>query len=546
MVNIFEQMAQVRKHLPELAPQLFHIITKHHGIQPFKLTWLQTKFLTDPNVGGDIILKARQLGISTMTVIEFLAYFLFIDGFNGVIISKDVEHTKYLLKMARLALDMLPEKYQIPLKNDRENYLISDPPVYDKHGKRIGGGRGSSIYIGTAGQLTFGHGITMHAAHCSELSRWLATEKGDAATILKGLEQAVPDVPGAILRIESTANGRGDTFHQKYRQAARGEGRYRAHFFPWWFAIDDEYRITLDRAIEFTDEERELIERIWDTYEFRLSEEHINWRRRKQQSFDPIPGLEFFFEEYPEDAETCFVQTGNSVFKAQMALLNTVYKRLEHKEPYMSKDRYGLTIKIWKFPKSACQYAMAVDCAEAEKRKSNLHAAIIGEINGKGICEEAVTISGKCSSSQLADVIADFAQQYRALVAVERTSIGYSVLDKLSEAVNTGDYDFTLYSHLEFDQVAGEKVRILGFRPTRSAQDAAIGRWGEDFMNGEYIIHDSEVASQAMDYIHEPKTGKPSAPTGGYDDFLDCALILNYVKDEVSEEHGRFDVDDWE
>jgi hypothetical protein len=295
MINTFEQMAQVRRRLPELAPQLFHIATKHHGLQPFNLTWLQKNFLLNEKLGADIILKARQLGVSTMTVIEFLAYFLFVDGFRGIIISKDVEHTKYLLSMARLALDMLPEKYRIPLKHDRENYIISDPPEYDRHGKRVGGGRGSSLYIGTAGQLTFGHGITVHAAHCSELSRWPATEKGDAETILQGLEQAVPDVLGAILRIESTANGRGDVFHNKYRQSVRGEGRYRAHFFPWWFAIDDEYQVPLEKSLTPTDEELELTERVWTTYQFRLSPEHLHWRRRKVESFQPNPDK--FWEE---------------------------------------------------------------------------------------------------------------------------------------------------------------------------------------------------------------------------------------------------------
>ena len=97
-MTIFEHMAKVRQALPALAPKMFNITTKHMGIQPFTLTWLQTKFLQDAKIGGDIILKARQLGISTMTVIEFLAYFLFVDGFSGVIISKDKDHTKYLLQ----------------------------------------------------------------------------------------------------------------------------------------------------------------------------------------------------------------------------------------------------------------------------------------------------------------------------------------------------------------------------------------------------------------------------------------------------------------
>jgi len=148
--------------------------------------------------------------------------------------------------------------------------------------------------------------------------------------------------------------------------------------------------------------------------------------------------------------------------------------------------------------------------------------------------------------ARITNIIVDLANEFRCLVAVERTSTGYAVLDRLAEAVDEDQQDFELYYHMEFDQIAGEAKSILGFRPTRSAQDAAMGRWGEDFSNGEYIAHDPETMSQAMDYIYEKRTGKPTAPRGGQDDLLDCAFIANYVKDEVTEGKGTYTVDDWE
>ncbi|GAG47534.1 unnamed protein product, partial [marine sediment metagenome] len=211
------------------------------------------------------------------------------------------------------------------------------------------------------------------------------SEKGDAATILQGLEQAVPDVPGAILRIESTANGRGDVYHMKYRMSEKGLGRYRAKFFPWWFALDDEYKKALKpgEEVSFTDEEAELIERVHELYGFKLTQEHIKWRRDKIASFEPNP--EKFWEEYPEDPETCFLQSGHSVFREYLQLLSDVRKRLEGKQPMMERDMHGMHVKFWKMPKSGRAYAMAVDCAEAEKEKSNLHAGILGEIDGRGV-----------------------------------------------------------------------------------------------------------------------------------------------------------------
>ena len=64
-------------------------------------------------------------------------------------------------------------------------------------------GLGSSIKCATAGGSGVGRSATLRCLHLSEFAFW----PGDKRETLAGLSQAVPDKPGTMIIIESTANG---------------------------------------------------------------------------------------------------------------------------------------------------------------------------------------------------------------------------------------------------------------------------------------------------------------------------------------------------
>jgi hypothetical protein len=525
--NIFEEMEKVRLKLPEIAPKLFHIRTKDRGIIPFKPSEAQCRLLKNPKCGSDIVLKARQLGISTLTVIEFLAYTLFVEGFNGVIISEDREKTKKLLRIAHLAYDMMPKQYKVPRDHSREDYIITKAPSE--------GGKGSSLYIGTAGTVSFGRGDTIHAAHCSELGLW-----PDAEELLNGLEESVPLRDGAILRIESTAYGQGNHFHLLCDRAMHKRGgRYNFHFFPWWFALDDEYRIALeqDEVIIPTDEEKEFIERVQEEYNFRITTEHLKWRRVKVDA----KGKKFF-QEYPEDPNSCFLATGNKVFHGIMDVLFKRSTKIRYNEPVMEDVVRGMEVKYWKFSYAGGVYILCLDTSEAAKKSSDFDAGTIWEITEDGSLVQCVSFKGRVDSGSLTSAVCDLSKEFNnALVVVERANKGFSILDKLAEAQL--HYDFEIYQHTEFDQIASKNVTIAGWRPTTSSKAAAVGRAEEMFKLGELIIKDVEILDQMMSYEHNENSGKMQAPEGSYDDLLTTTYIASYCYDEAVPD-SQFDVKD--
>lgn len=151
-------------------------------------------------------------------------------------------------------------------------------------GTRLGrlDGRSSTI------QLFFG----------SEVAFWPHAE-----THAAGVLQAVPDVPGTEIVLESTANGLGNFFYSLWRDAEAGIGDFQAIFVPWFW--QDEYRRAVPRGFEPDEEETEYA-RLYG-----LDLHQLAWRRNKIAELrDPA----LFKQEYPATAAEAFQMSGHDAF----------------------------------------------------------------------------------------------------------------------------------------------------------------------------------------------------------------------------------------
>lgn len=178
----------------------------------------------------------------------------------------------------------------------------------------------SSYFIGTAGQKAFGRGDTVDRAHLSEAAFYQDLER-----ILNGIAEAAEF---GQIDIETTPNGR-EQFYDLWQKAKSGKSSYTPIFIPWF--IDEEYS-----AENMTEEERsglsasvqemflipdekfmqtlevdelKLIERVKREWNIELKPGMLKWRRAKIWD----KGL-MFYQEYPEDDVSCFLQSGRSVF----------------------------------------------------------------------------------------------------------------------------------------------------------------------------------------------------------------------------------------
>src|SRR3546814_8040535 len=110
--------------------------------------------------------------------------------------------------------------------------------------------------------------MTVQYFHGSEVAFWPFAADHAAVVI-----QAVPDIAGTEIILESTANGIGNYFHQQWQRAEAGQSEYQAIFIPWYW--HDEYRSEVPESFALTEADLEYQEA------YDLDNAQILWRRHK-------------------------------------------------------------------------------------------------------------------------------------------------------------------------------------------------------------------------------------------------------------------------
>ena len=208
---------------------LYTIINKHGKPVKFNLNWAQEDLYHNMWY-CNVILKARQLGISTFTCILFLDRCLFNSHQSAGIIAHTLEDAQHMFKRVKVAYDYLPQgiKDFISCDNDTSNMLKFS--------------NGSSLRVGTSLRSS-----TFQYLHISEFGKICAKYPDKAQEIITGSLNTV--APGQYIFIESTAEGRDGYFYdicknaQKNKESKKELSKldFRFHFFPWY--LEPTYRI---------------------------------------------------------------------------------------------------------------------------------------------------------------------------------------------------------------------------------------------------------------------------------------------------------------
>ncbi len=235
----------------------------------------------------NIVLKARQLGITTYIAARFFIQTITQPGTITVQVAHDQESAEEIFRIVHRFWENLPEPMQRgALITSRANIRQIVFPRLD-----------SEYRVATAADPNAGRGITIHNLHCSEVARW----PRDGMEVLASLRAAVP-VDGEIV-LESTANGAGGVFYEEWQRAPETE--FARHFFPWWY--DDDYRIEFREPIAVLTSEEEGLRTSAG-----LTDSQLRWRRLNRAQ---LRGLAI--QEYAEDAISCFRTSGESVFELE-------------------------------------------------------------------------------------------------------------------------------------------------------------------------------------------------------------------------------------
>lgn len=494
------------------------IKTKSGTVVPFRLNDAQRKLYAVAKKQQDagkpvrlIILKARQLGFSTLT--EGLIFHACATrrNVNALIVAHREDATANLFRMSKLFYDELPAPVKPMLRSSNAQELVFENPSKLRSEREAKPGLRSRIRCATAGGRGIGRSDTLQCVHLSEYAFWPDGADGKAAT-LAGILQAVPSLPGTMVVIESTANGFED-FKERWDAAVAGENDFEPVFFAWFENPD--YAMPVVPGTEWTPEERNLR----DTYH--LTDEQLQWRRWCIAN-NCGGSLDMFRQEYPASPGEAFLHSGTGVFDNEQIVLRlerlpAPAGRGEFTDGEWTESETG-AITLYELPEKGVPYVIGGDTAG--EGSDYFTAIVINNVSGR----IAAKLRQRYSEPEYVRQIYALGSFYNdALVAIETNFSTYPVM-KLQEL----DYP-NQYAREREDTYTRQMKRSFGFRTDRQSRPRAIANLVEVFSAHPEWFTDRELLEEMLVFCYN-EDHRPEALAGKHDDLVMGAAITYAVR----------------
>ncbi len=199
---------------------LYRIINRDANSIKFKLNPVQENVLENMHY-RNLILKARQLGMSTFAVLYLLDQVLFSENLQAGIVSYSLEHAQHIFKrIIGHALDTLPPEFK------------GLTGIVQRSAREITFNNGSSLRVDTTLR-----GGSYPLVLVSEFGKTCARNPQKAEEVITGTLQAVPK-DGKVI-IESTGEGNEGFFAEMVMEASRRGNEnltnldYKLFFYNW-------------------------------------------------------------------------------------------------------------------------------------------------------------------------------------------------------------------------------------------------------------------------------------------------------------------------
>lgn len=250
---------------------LYYVIDKDGKRVKFKMNWAQEEVF-DNLWFFSLVLKARQLGITTFYCLLYLDQILFKSNKTAGIIAHTDTDTKKIFRRIKYAWENLPEDLKESI-----GY-----PTTDSVGE-LQFPNGSSIFVARSTR-----GGSVQYLHISEFAKICAKYPEKAREIVTGAINSVQK--GNFVSIESTAEGK-EGYFAKYcfdAQKQSAEKRvlteldFKFFFFPWW--REPTYRLKAYAVI--TKEFESYFDTLESSHGIFLDDEQKQWYMAKKAKND--------------------------------------------------------------------------------------------------------------------------------------------------------------------------------------------------------------------------------------------------------------------
>jgi len=417
------------------------IDSKEYGPMPLKWLGGQRYFVNEVAAGINndvhtfVVLKGRQLGISTVSLALDLYWLFKHRGLQGAVVTDTDENREVFRSYVEQYVNSLPKSAKPPTEIHNRVQLVlqnNSRLMYMVAGVRKKG------ELGRAKAVNFMHG--------TECSSW-ADEEG-FLSLMNTLAQVNPH---RLYIFESTARGY-NMFYDVWETAKKSKTQ-RAIFIGWW--RNEIYRKPKG-STDFktywdghpTSDERIWIKEIYERYRVNIEPEQLAWWRwyvDEKMNGESSMAL----QEMPPTEDYAFQLSGSKYFSSER--VNRTHQRAIKQECVHFRYIFGLNfedtqfvqcneeqaeVTVWEVPQTNGVYAMGCDPAYGSSEWADAFAAQIGRCYADRIEQVCEVCATDWTEQQYAWAVVHLAGWYRGergcMLTLEMQGPGGAVLNEIN------------------------------------------------------------------------------------------------------------------
>jgi|GEM_PF-1093826 len=463
---------------------LYKIKTKDMRLATFRPNPAQVAYLAEES-DRDIIVKARQLGMTTLKAVELLDFSVTTPNANACLIAHERDKVQKLFEIIRLAYDKMPPELRPVAKYDNRNEL-SFPALNSK----------VFVALDTRGE-------TIHNLHVSEVAYIERAEEK-----MLGILESVPK--DGIISFESTANGMSGYFYDTWEDS---RSEFRKHFLAWF--LDPDYVERTGKTLAELIAEYEplqlqygLIPKIWQ--QCSLSPEQFAFyigkvRRHKAK----------VVQEYPSTALEAFIASGRNVFHPS---------DLQKHQPQAPVERMYQSLMIYEKPQPGFRYTMGIDPAEGTGRDNSV-IEVLNAYTGEQAAEFA---DNQIQPDELADYAISIGKMFNnAFMVPEVNAHGLAFVNRVKTRYAN------VYRREHFDKTSNSSSYSLGWKTTMVTKPILVDDLEEATRTETIHVRSEEALKEMKVFVRLEESGKHGFGAEGskHDDrVIALGLALQGVK----------------
>ena len=498
--------------------QTLKIKDKYARVRPLVLNVEQEVYLSavheDLKAGVPlryIILKARQMGMSTLTEGLIFTFSFLWPGSKSAIVAHETKASQNLLGMTNLYWKQYLYRSLFTEKYNSKNELSWKETD-------------SSIWVTTAKNPDTGRSNTLQCVHASEVAFW-----DEAETTFLSLLNTVPNFNRSFVVLESTANGIGGYFHDAWRAAEQGEVEFKPLFFPWH--TFEEYRASSQgipiRPLGRLSAEEKVLRKIG------IDDDRLTWRRwmiRNRTGND----VNKFHQEYPTTPDEAFIATGTNIFpldhlvscfEPRNGTKGTVIRNPNGSIVFKAHDEGDLT--VFKYPSASKNYGQYFVGGDPTHTTRGDYA--VAQVINRRTLEQVAVWRGKIDPASFGGILRDLARYYNdAMISTEVEGPGYATVGALLES----GYPY-VWRKRGADREPGKVNDNYGWSTTQKTKHWAIGTTLKAVIDHDIILHDQRTFMEMRDFVTLPNGEMGPASNADNDDTvmaLAIALICHLTE----------------